>query len=147
VLSSLGLFAILYGFSAFGSSGTFVTAVITIAVGVVILVFFSMGQLKLEKPFLQIRVLADEQFRTGSIVLMLMSACLTAVSVTLPIYIQTVLGMSATTSGIVMIPAGLMFTNPPVSLWALSNLPNDILHLYRTEVGISPNNIIRWSGR
>jgi CBS domain-containing protein len=118
---------------------------------------------------------------------MLMSACLTAVSVTLPIYIQTVRGMSATISGIVMIPgailgatagyfagklhdrfgarwlsiigvllpalgslgmatfgfetpvafmvatyamiaAGLMFTNPPVSLWALNNLSNDILH-------------------
>ncbi|MDR1292669.1 MAG: DHA2 family efflux MFS transporter permease subunit [Clostridiales Family XIII bacterium] len=187
VLSSLGLFALLYGFSALGSSGTLIPALIAIVIGAIILVFFSMRQLKLEKPFLQIRVLADKQFRTGSIVLMLMSACLTAVSVTLPIYIQTVLGLSATISGIVMIPgavlgavagyfagklhdkfgarrlsiigvflpalgslgmtmfgfetpvafmivtygmiaAGLMFTNPPVSLWALGNLPNDILH-------------------
>jgi EmrB/QacA subfamily drug resistance transporter len=187
VLSSLGLFAILYGFSALGSSDTLVIAAVTIVIGAVILVFFSRRQLKLEKPFLQIRVLADAQFRTGSIVLMIMSACLTAVSVTLPIYIQSVRGMSATVSGIVMIPgailgavagyfagklhdkfgarrlsiigvllpalgslgmatfgfetpvpfmvvtyamiaAGLMFTNPPVSLWALGNLPNDILH-------------------
>lgn len=186
LLSSLGLSAILYGFSALGSSDTLIIAVGAVLIGIVILVFFSKRQLKLEKPFLQIRVLADKQFRTGSIVLMLMSACLTAVSVTLPIYIQTVRGMSATISGMVMIPgaiigaiagffsgklhdkfgarrisiigvllpligsigmalfnfetpvtliiaayamisAGLMFTNPPVSLWALGNLSDDIL--------------------
>jgi EmrB/QacA subfamily drug resistance transporter len=187
VLSSLGLLAILYGFSALGSSDTLAIAAVAIAIGAVILVFFSKRQLGLERPFLQVRVLADKQFRAGAIVLMLLSACLTAVSVTLPIYIQAVRGMSATISGMVMIPgailgaaagyfagklhdkygarwlsiigvllpvlgslgmvlfgfetpvvfmaatyalisAGLMFTNPPVSLWALGNLPDDILH-------------------
>ncbi|MDR0886891.1 MAG: DHA2 family efflux MFS transporter permease subunit [Clostridiales Family XIII bacterium] len=106
-LSSVGLFVLLYGFSALSSSSTLIFGAVAILIGIVCLIFFSKRQLKLEEPFLEIRVLADKQFRIGAIVLMLISASLTAVSITLPIYIQTVLGLSATLSGTVMLPGAI----------------------------------------
>lgn len=108
VLSSVGLMVLLYGFSALDNSATLITAAIAIVIGLIFLAVFSVRQLKLEKPFLELRVLSDKQFRTGAILLMLISASLTAVAVTLPIYIQTIRGMSATVSGTVMMPGAIM---------------------------------------
>jgi EmrB/QacA subfamily drug resistance transporter len=105
-LCSLGLFALLYGLSEVGNLP--VAGLITIAVGAVVLVFFTRRQLAMETPVLQLRVLADKQFLTGTIVAMLISASLTAAAVTLPLYIQNVRGMSATISGMVMMPGAVL---------------------------------------
>ncbi|MDR1710855.1 MAG: DHA2 family efflux MFS transporter permease subunit [Propionibacteriaceae bacterium] len=105
-LCSIGLFALLYGLSEVGNQP--VAGVLTIAFGAAVLVFFARRQLHMDTPVLQLRVLADKQFLTGTIVAMLVSASLTAAAVTLPLYIQNVRGMSATISGIVMMPGAVM---------------------------------------
>jgi EmrB/QacA subfamily drug resistance transporter len=105
-LSSVGLVALLYGFSEVGNMP--LQGSIAIAAGAALLALFGARQLKLERPFLQIRVLAEAQFRNGTVLSMLICAALTAVSVTLPLYIQNVRGMTATITGIVMMPGAVL---------------------------------------
>ncbi|MDR0846916.1 MAG: DHA2 family efflux MFS transporter permease subunit [Lactobacillales bacterium] len=107
-MSSAGLFALLYGFSKIGSTGTLIEAGVLIVVGAIILAFFARRQLKMETPFLQLRVLADKQFATGAIILMLVQASLAAAAIMLPLYLQNVRGMSATVSGIAMMPGAIL---------------------------------------
>jgi len=185
VLCSGGLFALLYGISVVGDE--IPVGVALLVVGAVMLTFFSRRQLQMTKPFLQIGVLRATQFRIGVIVLMLMSMSLTAAAITLPLYVQQVRGMSATTSGMIMMPGailgaisgffagrlsdrigtrplaiigvfltilgslgmtfwglatpvavlilvyslryiGLMLTNTPINLWAISTLDNETLN-------------------
>lgn len=106
--SSLGLFCLLYGFSMFGKVETLPAAVLLIALGAGILLVFARRQLKLTEPFLELRVLFDKQFLYGIVISMLISASLAAVSLTLPIYVQTVRGFSATISGLIMVPGSIL---------------------------------------
>jgi len=106
VLCAGGLFALLYGISVVGDEIPVGAALL--AVGAVMLFFFSRRQSQMAKPFLQIGVLRTAQFRIGVIVLMLMSMSLTAAAITLPLYVQQVRGMSATTSGMIMMPGAIL---------------------------------------
>lgn len=106
--SSLGLFCLLYGFSMFGEVKTLPAAVVLIVIGAGILLVFARRQLKLAKPFLELKVLFDKQFKYGIVISMLISASLAAVSLTLPIYVQTVRGFSATISGLIMVPGSIL---------------------------------------
>lgn len=105
ILSSIGLFCLLYGFSIFGQ--TLPLAVGLIAAGAAALVFFARRQLKLEHPFLEISVLGAQQYRSGVIIQMLIQASL-ATGIILPIYVQTVRGYSAAVSGLVMMPGAVL---------------------------------------
>jgi len=107
-LSSFGLFCLLYGFSLFGHTMTMPAAVVLIVVGAVVLFVFARRQLRLEQPFLQIRVLEDKRFHAGITISMLIQASLAAAGITLPIYIQAVRGLSATISGTVMMPGAIL---------------------------------------
>jgi CBS domain-containing protein len=78
------------------------------AAGVATLFIFARRQLKLEQPFLQIRILSNKRFAVGTAILMLIQASLVAAGITLPIYIQTVRGMSATVTGAAMMPGAVL---------------------------------------
>lgn len=106
--SSLGLFCLLYGFSMFGEVRTLPAAVVLIVLGAGILLVFARRQLKLARPFLELKVLFNKQFKYGIVISMLISASLAAVSLTLPIYVQTVRGFSATISGLIMVPGSIL---------------------------------------
>lgn len=107
-MASLGLLALLYGFSLLGNISMILTASALVLAGVVILFLFVRRQLSLTQPFLQIKVLGNAQYRNGTIILMLIQASLAAATITLPIYIQAVRGMSATVSGMVMMPGAIL---------------------------------------
>ncbi|MBS7578188.1 MULTISPECIES: MDR family MFS transporter [unclassified Enterococcus] len=106
--SSLGLFSLLYGFSQIADVSMRLPAIILIIVGVLILLFFARRQLKLSQPFLEIRVLKDKQYLIGVVISMLIQASLSAAAITLPLYIQNVLGLSATISGLIMMPGAIL---------------------------------------
>lgn len=108
LLSSLGLFSLLYGFASIGSSVSATVPVLSIAAGVVLLAIFAKRQLKLETPFLQVRVLANKQFRVSVCVIMLVTAMMSAEVVGLPLYVQTIRGMPAVMSGIVLMPGSIL---------------------------------------
>lgn len=108
VLSCLGFGGLLYGLSGIGSYGVDVADVVISLVGIVALVFFFHRQLHLDEPMLEVRVLKNRRFLISIIVSMLVQASLMVGTVLLPIYIQNDLGMSATESGLVMLPAAII---------------------------------------
>ncbi len=108
VLSTIGFGGLLYGFSAIGSYGVHTEALIVIAIGVVSLVVFFKRQLKIDNPMLQVRVLQNRKFLTGTIITMIVQAAMMVATVILPIYIQTICGYSATVSGLMMLPGAIV---------------------------------------
>ena len=93
-LSSLGFGGVLYGFSSAGTMGwTDPVVMVTIAVGVISLVIFGFRQLKLDKPLLEIRIYKYPMF---------------AAMILMPIYIQTIKGISQIDSGLLMLPGALV---------------------------------------
>ncbi len=104
VTSTLGFGGLLYGLSVIGSDG--VSA--GVAVGVVALVCFFRRQLKMDKPMLQVRVLANRKFLIATIIGMVVQGALMAAGILVPIYLQSLRGISATTSGLVLLPGAIV---------------------------------------
>lgn len=108
ILSSLGFGSLLYGFSVLGSYGVDIPAIIATVVGIAALVFFFRRQLRMDTPMLQVRVLANRKFLVGTIIGMLVQASLLAAGILLPIYLQTLMGYSATVSGLMILPGAII---------------------------------------
>ena len=108
ILSSLGFGLLLYGLSSVGSYGVSVAAIATSLVGVVALVFFFHRQLHMEQPMLQVRVLANRKFLIATIIGMLVQAALLVAGILIPIYLQSYMHFSATTSGMVLLPGAIL---------------------------------------
>lgn len=68
---------------------------------------FAWRQLRMETPFMELRILRVLRYRVAVIASMLMYATVMASSILLPIYIQSVRGGSATVSGLVTMPGAL----------------------------------------
>ena len=108
ILSSLGFGCLLYGFSVIGSYGISIQAAIASVVGIGSLILFFRRQLKMEHPMLQVRVLTNRKFLIGTIIGMVVQASLLAAGILLPIYLQSLLGYSATVSGLVILPGAIV---------------------------------------
>lgn len=108
VLSSLGFGLTLYGFSDVGSNGLMLLNGLLTLAGIALIVLFFRRQLKLAQPMLNVRVLKNRRFLTGSIIAMLVQAALLASGVLMPIYLQTYMGYSALVSGLVVLPGAIV---------------------------------------
>ncbi len=108
ILSSFGFGGLLYGLSTIGSFGLRVDAVVSTLVGIVALVFFFRRQLKMEHPMLQVRVLQNRKFLIATIIGMLVQGALLAAGILVPIYLQSLMGYSATVSGLVLLPGAII---------------------------------------
>lgn len=108
VLSTLGFGGALYGFSAIGSYGLSLQAVVPLVLGGAILVVFFRRQLKLETPMLRVDVLKNRRFTVGTVIAMIIQAAIMANAILIPIYVQDLCGQSATVSGLVMLPGAII---------------------------------------
>lgn len=83
-------------------------------IGLVCGILFVKRQLKLEQPFLEVRVFSNHEFRVAVFGSMLMYAIMIAASVLQPMYIQMVCGYSATVSGLIAMPGSILmaFASP-----------------------------------
>ncbi|MEA5021175.1 MAG: MDR family MFS transporter [Gordonibacter sp.] len=108
ILSSVGFGGLLYGLSTIGSYGLRADAIAGTLVGVVALVFFFRRQLKMEHPMLQVRVLQNRKFLIATIIGMLVQGALLAAGILVPIYLQSLMGYSATVSGLVLLPGAIV---------------------------------------
>lgn len=108
VFSSLGLATLLYGItsitSSIGSGDALLRCAALVAVGAVFTGLFVRRQLRLEEPILCVAVLKTARYRMAAITIILMQAALMGGTVLLPLYMQNVLGLTPTQSGLVMLP-------------------------------------------
>lgn len=106
LLSTVAFGGLLYGFSGASNFGWTNPAVIaSIAAGAVCLALFVRRQKVLDEPLLQLSALKSDAFAASAIVVTLINCAAAVTNVTLPIFLQNVLGASALETGMVMMPA------------------------------------------
>ncbi len=87
-----------------------ITAVMTIApfvVGMIAGIVFTHRQLHMEEPFLNLRILKVHAYRLSVIGSMMLYLVMMGSLVIMPLYVQSILGKSATVSGLVTLPGSL----------------------------------------
>ena len=108
VLSSVGLVCLLYGLSTFASSDNLALTAGLVVVGLVLVGLFVRRQMVLEVPMLQVDILRTRKYATAVVIIVLVQAALMGTGVITPLYIQGILGYSATMSGVAMLPGALI---------------------------------------
>lgn len=78
-----------------------------IAAGFAAAVLFVLRQLRLEQPFLNIRIFCNREFRCAVLASMLLYGIMMAGSMLMPVYIQSMRGYTATVSGLITMPGSL----------------------------------------
>lgn len=79
-----------------------------LAVGCTASVFFVHRQLHLKEPFLELRVLKNKEYTLSLIGSMLLYFVMMGSSIIMPLYVQSIMGYSATLSGLVTLPGSLV---------------------------------------
>jgi EmrB/QacA subfamily drug resistance transporter len=109
VLSSIGFGGLLYGFSSAGDKGWDSPQVyITIIVGAISLVWFILRQNKLEKPMLNFKVYKYPMFALSSVISIVIAMAMFSAMLLLPIYVQTIRGITPFKSGLLLLPGSLL---------------------------------------
>ncbi|MDC3415836.1 DHA2 family efflux MFS transporter permease subunit [Aquibacillus salsiterrae] len=109
LLSSVGFGGILYGFSSAGSKGWDSPHVYaTIIVGAVSLITFIVRQTKLERPMLNFGIYKYPMFALSSSITMVLNMAMFSGMLLLPIYVQTIRGISPFDAGLLMLPGALV---------------------------------------
>ncbi|MBS2970160.1 DHA2 family efflux MFS transporter permease subunit [Metabacillus sp. KIGAM252] len=114
-LAGMGL--LLYGFSEAGNDGwTDPIVLSSMGVGVILLIVFTIKQLKSEDPLLDVRVFKYSIFTLSSIINIAITICLFSGMFLLPIYLQNIRGYSPLDSGLLLLPGAIvMLIMSPVS--------------------------------
>lgn len=76
-------------------------------VGVVVCVLFLVRQCRLEKPFLDVKILGSRSYAVSVAASMVLYLVMMGSSVMMPLYVQSVMGYSAVVSGLVTLPGSL----------------------------------------
>nr|WP_263326518.1 DHA2 family efflux MFS transporter permease subunit [Neobacillus sp. Marseille-Q6967] len=108
ILSSIGFGGLLYGFSSAGNKGWGSPQVyITIIIGVISLVWFILRQLKQEKPMLNFRIFKYNMFALSAAISMVINMSMFSGMLLLPIYVQTLRGISPFDAGLMLLPGAI----------------------------------------
>lgn len=108
VLCTVGLVCLLYGLSTFASTDNMIVTVALMVAGLALCLLYVRRQLKLPEPMLQVGILGTRKYATSVIIIVIVQAALMGTGVITPLYIQGVLGFSATMSGVAMLPGALI---------------------------------------
>lgn len=108
LLSALGYSGLVFGLGNLGTHPFLsFSVVLPLFAGIMMLVLFSLRQLRLDEPLLELRTFQNREFRLSVIMSMLLYAVMMGGSMLFPIYIQIVHGLSAAMSGLIMMPGSL----------------------------------------
>ncbi|MED4355118.1 DHA2 family efflux MFS transporter permease subunit [Schinkia azotoformans] len=114
LLSTLGFGGIVYGFSSAGghgetSSGWSSPVVITtLIIGGVSLLLFSIRQLRMKQPVMDLRAFKFPMFSLGLITVLLSTLMTMSTLLILPMFLQQGLAVTALTAGLVILPGSLL---------------------------------------
>lgn len=109
LLSTAGFGLMLYGFSNAGNKGWGDIIVIsTIVVGTVISALFVWRQLTMEQPMLEMHVFKSSTFTLTTVIGSILNIASVGASIVMPIFLQNILGKSAFTSGLTLLPGAVL---------------------------------------
>ncbi|WP_042456940.1 DHA2 family efflux MFS transporter permease subunit [Neobacillus dielmonensis] len=109
ILSSAGFGGLLYGFSSAGKKGWDSPYVYgTIAVGVISLIIFIFVQLKKERPMLNFRIFRYPMYALSVTISMVVTMAMFSGMLLMPIYVQTLRGISPMDAGLLMLPGAII---------------------------------------
>ncbi|MCL1950115.1 MAG: multidrug efflux MFS transporter [Turicibacter sp.] len=106
----IGFGAFLWGFTNVASFGwgNVAHVILPIITGFIVIALFARRQLRLEEPLLNVSVFRNRQFALTTVCLALSVMAMMGVEMMLPLYMQTVRGLSAFDAGLVLLPGALM---------------------------------------
>ncbi len=108
LLCSIALTGLLLGIGQIGSFGLQDVRVwLPLMAGIGGGILFTLRQMSLEQPLIDLKVFTDKPFRLAVIFSIVMYALLIGGSILVPIYIQSLRGLSATQSGLITMPGSL----------------------------------------
>lgn len=111
LLSSIGFGGILYGFSSAGNKGWDSPLVYgTIAIGTISLTVFIITQLQKEQPLLNFRIYKYPMFALSSAITMVVNMAMFSGMLLLPIYVQTIRGISPMDAGLMLLPGAILMS-------------------------------------
>ncbi|MDN2450887.1 MULTISPECIES: MDR family MFS transporter [Leuconostoc] len=109
ILSSIGLGALLYGFSnAGGTPWHDFTVWGFIVIGLVVTTLFVLHQLHTSTPLLNMSVFSNREFNVAVLINIVLMMAMYGGALMLPLYMQNVRGASAFISGLVLFPGALV---------------------------------------
>lgn len=111
LLSSFGFGGIVFGFSSAGEGegGWGSTKVIVaLTIGIVALVLFSIRQLTMKQPMMNLRAFKYPMFIVGVLMVFICMMIILSSMLVLPMYLQNGLALSAFYAGLVMLPGGII---------------------------------------
>jgi EmrB/QacA subfamily drug resistance transporter len=108
-LTSVGFGGLLYGFSSAGKQGWDSPQVyLTIAIGAISLLVSILRQLKQDQPMLNYRIFRYPMFALSSVISMVLTMAMFSGMLLLPIYVQTIRGISPLDAGLMMLPGAIL---------------------------------------
>lgn len=108
LLSTVGFGGIVFGFSSAGEGEggwTSPTVLVSLAIGLVALIIFTIRQLKMTTPLLDLRAFKYPMFAIGSLLVGLCFMVILSSMLVLPMYLQTALAFSTLSAGLILLPA------------------------------------------
>jgi EmrB/QacA subfamily drug resistance transporter len=109
LLTSVGFGGLLYGFSSAGKQGWDSPQVyLTIAIGAISLLVSILRQLKQDQPMLNYRIFKYPMFALSSVISMVLTMAMFSGMLLLPIYVQTIRGISPLDAGLMMLPGAIL---------------------------------------
>ncbi|WP_343069273.1 MDR family MFS transporter [Lysinibacillus agricola] len=109
ILSTLGFGGVVYGFSATGNGGWSDPQVYwPIVIGSLALILFVVRQLRISNPILELRTFKFPMFSLSIILLIIVMMSMFATTTLLPMFMQSVLLVTAFQSGLTMLPGSVV---------------------------------------
>ncbi|WP_061320124.1 MDR family MFS transporter [Clostridium botulinum] len=109
ILSTAGFGLMLFGFSSAGNKGwSDISVITTIITGTIISALFVWRQLAMEHPMLEMRVFKSEIFTLTTVIGSILNIASVGASIIVPLFLQNILGKSAFTSGLTLLPGALL---------------------------------------
>ena len=109
ILCVLACVGIMLGFSNIAGFGfDLMYVVLPIVIGAVSLVWFTLRQFKIKTPLLDLHALKNKYFFFGTLFSALLYFTMCGLNVIMPLFAQTIANYSATTAGIILLPATLV---------------------------------------
>ncbi|MGN0038225.1 MAG: MDR family MFS transporter [Coriobacteriales bacterium] len=108
LFSAAGLVCLLYGLSSLTSTANVLVNIALIVAGIAIIALYARRQLKLPQPMLNVSILKTRKYATAVSSIIFVQAVLIGSGVVVPLYVQGILGYSASVTGFLMLPGAVL---------------------------------------